>query len=78
MIQWYMKYWFYVSHIPQIKLEFGNVVFEGDRRKTKINPQSPLSWVSESFRQDIGQFHSFLHEALSIGGLFYQGLISIL
>ena len=23
-----------------------------------LTPQSPLSWVSESFRQDIGKFHS--------------------
>ena len=27
MIQWYMKYWFYVYLIFLIKLEFGNMLF---------------------------------------------------
>ena len=34
---------------------------------------SPLSWVSESFKQDIGQFPFSSDEALQIGRLFYQG-----
>ena len=39
-----------------------------------LNPLSPLSWVSESYRQDIGQFQVFSSdEALQSGELFHQG-----
>lgn len=77
MIQWHMKYWFSVSHIPD-QIRIWKCCFLRRQEKNKDKPQRPLSWLSESVRQDIGQFHSFIHEALSIGGLFYQGPISIL
>ena len=39
-----------------------------------LNPLSPLSWVSESYRQDIGRFQVFSSdEALQNGELFHQG-----
>ena len=37
-----------------------------------LTPWSPLFWVSESFRQDIGQ-PFFPDEALQIDGLFHEG-----
>ena len=64
MIQWYMKYWFYVSHIPD-QIRIWKCCFLRRQEKNKDKPQRPLSWVSESFRQDIGQFHSFIHEAFN-------------
>ena len=39
-----------------------------------LTPLSPLSWVSESYRQDIGRFQVFSSdEALQRGELFHQG-----
>ena len=32
------------------------------------------SWVSETFRQDVGQFHSASDEALQIGDYYYYFL----
>ena len=41
-----------------------------------LTPKSPFSWVSVSFRQDIGQLHYPRADEslqLQIGGLFHQG-----
>ena len=73
MIQWYMKYWFYVSHIPdQIRIWKCCFVRRQEKNKDKP-PKVPFpGFLSHSDRILASFIHSFIHEALSIADYFIK------